>query len=242
MYGNWVSPRCSSPSQISWTARSTELRDFPKAISRERSAEITKDCVKAIDNCVNLTACTWTRDGSLKDATLEALSRHPYLHTLEINGHHNWFVNLWHMVSISLPSRRNYDPELLTNFSHLRKLSIIMPSTETVQVIPACIQRNRATLEAFTVICKASPPLSGFFSSADQLIRQFTNQVNDGWLKDTAKLLAGVKQFHVAGCPKVTHQGILDVLSENTAGITSLALEGVSTHFVSLLIPICIVS
>ena len=57
---------------------------------------------------------------------------------------------------------RNYDPSLLLGFSHLRKLSIIMPSSEIVQVLPACIHQNMKTLEAFTVICKARRHLSGF--------------------------------------------------------------------------------
>ena len=69
----------------------SEIRDFPKAVSRERSAEIADECVRAIDNCVNLESCTWTRDGTLKDPTLEALSRRPNLHTLEINGHSTWY-------------------------------------------------------------------------------------------------------------------------------------------------------
>lgn len=95
-------------------------------------------CVQGIRNCTNLRECTWTRDGSLKDEILEELSRCPQLQAVEINGHHNW----------------NYSPELLQRLTRLRKFSVIMPSAEVVQALPAFLEGNSQSLESLTIICK----------------------------------------------------------------------------------------
>ena len=112
-----------------------ELRDFPKGLAGQDLSEI---CVRAIENCVNLVACTWTRDGSLTSEILEALSICTQLSSLEINGH----------------SSRDYDPALLTRFPRLSHLSIIMPSSELIAVLPACLHRNQNTLVSFNLTCK----------------------------------------------------------------------------------------
>ncbi|KAI5119999.1 hypothetical protein M0805_004442 [Coniferiporia weirii] len=193
----WTLANCP---QLSRYVLRLELRDFPKAISRESALELTKTCVQAIDNCVNLQSCTWTREGSLKEDILEALARCPHLEVLEINGRHT----------------HNYDPALLLEFSRLRKIAFIMPSSDVMQQLPSCVQRNRTTLQALTIICK------------------FTSVVTDASLKAMAPALSSLEHIHIAGCPKVTHHGIIEILSANASGVRDLALEGVSPSFVGV--------
>ncbi|KAL5497830.1 hypothetical protein ACEPAH_2761 [Sanghuangporus vaninii] len=128
---------CNCP-KLARYVRRLELRDFPKAISRDSANQLTQLCVSGLANCVNLTSCTWTRDGTLKEDILEALSRCPSLQAIEINGRH----------------AHNYDPELLHRFARLRRISVIMPTAEVVHALPGCFQRNLETLQELTIICK----------------------------------------------------------------------------------------
>lgn len=60
-----------------------------------------------------------------------------------------------------------------------------------------------------------------------------TSEIWDGWLGDNATSLSRIQHLHLAGCPKVTHEGVLEILSSNSIGIRTLALEGISSRFVS---------
>lgn len=132
-----VNHECSW-SKLFLVNRSIEIRDFPKAISRENHLQLTVTCVQAIRNCVNLHACTWTRDGSLRDDVLEELSRCPRLEVLEINGHDN----------------HNYEPTILTNFKKLSKITVIMPSNKVIQTLSICFRENFKTLCSVSITCK----------------------------------------------------------------------------------------
>ncbi|KAL5520814.1 hypothetical protein ACEPAF_2817 [Sanghuangporus sanghuang] len=134
---------CNCP-KLARYVRRLELRDFPKAISRDSANQLTHLCVSGLANCVNLTSCTWTRDGTLKEDILEALSRCPSLQAIEINGRH----------------AHNYDPELLLRFARLRRISVIMPTAEVVHALPGCFQRNLETLQELTIICKFTSVVS----------------------------------------------------------------------------------
>lgn len=114
-----------------------EIRDFPKALSADRHSELLQLCAQGIRNCVNLRSCTWTRDGSLHSAVLESLGGCPQLHELEINGNDS-----------------GYDPILLTRFSRLSKISLIMPSAHVLGVFPTWISITGETLRSLTIICK----------------------------------------------------------------------------------------
>lgn len=96
--------------------------------------------VKALKNCVNLQACTWTRDGSLDTFILETLHQCPRLEELEINGHDDG----------------NYDPCLLLQFTHLRRISLIMPSGPVVGALKPWMALTGGTVQSLTLICKAS--------------------------------------------------------------------------------------
>jgi hypothetical protein len=58
--------------------------------------------------------------------------------------------------------------------------------------------------------------------------------VTDSVLESLAPYLVNLKHLHITGCPKVSHHGVLALISSNISGITGLGLEGISTKFVSV--------
>ena len=116
------------------------IRDFPKALQSDDYDVIVDACLSGIRNCVNLQACTWTRHGSLTSSVLQTLATCSRLQELEINGEHAGY----------------YDPDILPRFSHLRKLSLIMPSVVVSHVLVPWMQNTGETLRHLSVICKAS--------------------------------------------------------------------------------------
>ena len=118
----------------------TVIRDFPKALQFDDHDLILEHCLAGIRNCHNLRACTWTRHGSLTSSVLETLADSARLQELEINGENTGF----------------YDPKILPRFSHLRKLSLIMPSAAVISVLSAWARNTSQTLNHLSVICKAS--------------------------------------------------------------------------------------
>lgn len=52
------------------------IRDFPKSLfgTSPSYLALLHDCTVGLQNCTNLTSCTWTRDGSLTSEILNALS------------------------------------------------------------------------------------------------------------------------------------------------------------------------
>lgn len=117
-----------------------EIRDFPKSFYVVENEATLQLCLSGIKNCVNLRSCTWTRDGSLTTEILEALLPCEHLAELEINGNHE----------------NHYDPWLLRRFAHLRRISLIMPRTAVVEVLPAWTLASGATLRHLTILCKVS--------------------------------------------------------------------------------------
>ncbi|KAF8580095.1 hypothetical protein K439DRAFT_1637353 [Ramaria rubella] len=186
------------PHLAKWVTK-LELRDFPKAIySTESYDSLTSTCLRGLANCINLQSCTWTRDRTLSSEILDVLSsKCPALKQLEINGH----------------ATGTYNPNRLLHFSSLTKISLIMPSSEVIDILPIWLQITRETLNAFHVLCKA------------------TTLITDLTLETVAPYMTHLKHFHVAGCPRVTHKGILSIFSHNLQGLESLGLEGLSSTF-----------
>lgn len=115
-----------------------DIRDFPKSFYVAENEATLRICLSGIKNCVNLRSCTWTRDGSLTTDILEALLLCEHLEELEINGNHENY----------------YDPWLLRRFSHLRRISLIMPRNAVIEVLPAWTEATGATLRHLTILCK----------------------------------------------------------------------------------------
>ncbi|KAJ7510664.1 hypothetical protein B0H11DRAFT_2168467 [Mycena galericulata] len=178
-----------------------EIRDFPKSVGREDLEELV---IAGLRNCVNLRACTWTRDGALNSAVLTVLQTRDSLAELEINGH----------------SDGHYDARILATFSHLQKLSLIMPSADVVGQLPPWMGYTGGTLRSLTLICKMSP------------------LVTDGVLEAIAPSLANLEQFSITGCPRVTYLGIWAIISQSTVSIRTLGLEGLAAKFVRPLDPL----
>ncbi|EIN14624.1 hypothetical protein PUNSTDRAFT_56361 [Punctularia strigosozonata HHB-11173 SS5] len=174
-----------------------EIRDFPRALTRESYASVMETCLVGIANCTNLKSCTWTRDGSMTSDVLRVLSGLPALEFLAINGHSNG----------------NYDPSVLRLLKRIKHISIIMPSSDVVNMLQPWVQELRGGLRGLTLICKAS------------------NLITDELLTTLAVYVPGLEEFQLVGCPKVTHSGVAAVVSASQRGIKSLGLEGVSSVF-----------
>ncbi|OCB90530.1 hypothetical protein A7U60_g2264 [Sanghuangporus baumii] len=188
-----------------------ELRDFPKAISRDSANQLTHLCVSGLANCVNLTSCTWTRDGTLKEDILEALSRCPSLQAIEINGRH----------------AHNYDPELLHRFARLRRISVIMPTAEVVHALPGCFQRNLETLQELTIICKDTKEFAASSSRSLTKLSSITltapiSGATQSWLSSVEALLfhsSALGKFHLYA----TGDRVKSIYDLNTGFIRSIA-------------------
>ncbi|TFY69372.1 hypothetical protein EVJ58_g448 [Rhodofomes roseus] len=177
-----------------------EIRDFPKSFYVAEHEATLQLCLSGIKNCVNLRACTWTRDGSLTTEILEALLPCAHLGELEINGNHE----------------NHYDPWVLRKFTHLRRISLIMPRHAVIDVLPAWTMATGSTLRHLTILCKTP------------------GTVNDTALQEMAPNVPNLERLYIAGCVKVTERGVWAVLSENTHGLLALGMEGLSPSFVRI--------
>ena len=115
----------------------TEIRDFPKALLNNSHSDLLQICTQGVVNCINLRSCVWTRDGSLHSTILESLRGCSLLHELEINGNDS-----------------GYSPNLLTQFSRLSKISLIMPNAHVLDVLPSWVSITGNTLRSFQILCK----------------------------------------------------------------------------------------
>ncbi|TFK27718.1 hypothetical protein FA15DRAFT_585861 [Coprinopsis marcescibilis] len=173
-----------------------EIRDFPKAVVSSEG-DTLNFVVQGLRNCRNLHSCTWTRDGTLNSEILIALCLAPKLREIEFNGH----------------SQGQYDPQILSRFRGLTKLSLIMPSSVVISQLDAMLRCSGGLLRHLTVICKT------------------TGVVNDRVLETSGPLLTNLEQLYLTGCPKVTERGVISVTDFTQVGLTGLGLEGVSPKF-----------
>ncbi|KAH9924988.1 uncharacterized protein BXZ73DRAFT_91166 [Epithele typhae] len=176
---------------------SSAIRDFPKALQTEDYDLVLAACLDGIRNCVNLRACTWTRHGSLTSSVLSTLVECSRLQELEINGEHAGF----------------YDPAILPRFTHLRKLSLIMPSAAVASMLLPWCKNTSGTLQYLSVICQSSP------------------RINDEVVASIAPYVTNLEYIYFVGCPKLTHDGLWTLLSGNYKGVVGLGMEGLSTAF-----------
>ncbi|KAK0451597.1 hypothetical protein EV421DRAFT_1702856 [Armillaria borealis] len=175
--------------------RRLEIRDFPKALPLD-GIDVLGVVISGVTNCTNLRSCTWTRDGSLNSEILEALLCSTELREMEINGHNDG----------------NYDANILRSFSKLGRISLIMPSSSVVDMLPSWMSVTGESLHSLTLICKSSPIIT------------------DAVLESISADLQSLQYFYITGCPKVSHHGIWSILSVNPS-IFGLGLEGLSPKF-----------
>jgi hypothetical protein len=121
------------------TGSDLEIRDFPKSLT-EGAEDLQDIVVKALHNCVNLEACTWTRDGSLTTEIIQALQQCQWLEELQINGN----------------SSGHYNPCQLWHFNSLMSITLIMPSGAVIRSMQTWLGDVEKQLKSLTLICKVT--------------------------------------------------------------------------------------
>ncbi|QRV84884.1 hypothetical protein RhiJN_12900 [Ceratobasidium sp. AG-Ba] len=136
-----------------------DFRDYPTHLTVDEKLQLIALASRAINNCVNLLSCSWTRDGSLNTKIIESLANLEKLRALEINGRPGpWTA---------------WVPEDLLRFRQLQSLTLIMPVQTVVEVLPEWAAQNSETLESLVVICKSTTALndSTLFKMSSSLYR-----------------------------------------------------------------------
>ena len=134
------------------------IRDFPKAIATAELEQILSLCLHGLRNCINLRAFHWTRDGSLSTSILQTLNSLPSLCELEINGHSDGY----------------YDPTTLLQFTRLRKITLILPGSKIVNLLPAWTACMAGTLRHLTLIFEASDSYSFLTQESSEANRLYS--------------------------------------------------------------------
>lgn len=129
-------------------------------------------------------------------------------------------------------SSGSYNPQVLLRFTSLTKISLIMPSLAVIDILPAWLQKTGETLTTFHVVCPFSQSL---FLVFDWSTSQMACHINDSALETMGQYMTQLKDLSIVGCRRITHRGILSILSHNTRRIESLGLEDLSSEFVSSL-------
>ncbi|PFH50858.1 hypothetical protein AMATHDRAFT_144018 [Amanita thiersii Skay4041] len=210
--------------------RHLEIREFPKILSITPDAQaqnVLHDVLQGLKNCANLRSCTWTRDGSLTSDILQALlcassgtallpsnTPGPSSSLPSVLSTRPRLVNHGlRELEINGRDQGLYDRTLLLGFVALQRISLIMPTALVVSLLPTWTALNHKSLRTLTLICKSSPVIT------------------DEVLVSLAPSLVHLEEFHLAGCPKVTQEGLWAILSPNIEGIVGLRLEGLSPRF-----------
>ncbi|KAH8102069.1 hypothetical protein BXZ70DRAFT_1016133, partial [Cristinia sonorae] len=116
-------------------------------------------------------------------------------------------------LEINGNSEMHYHPAILPAFRYLHRLCVIMPSPSVCEVLPQWFRETGTTLKKLSLICRTSP------------------KVNDDLLKEIAPHLFNLEELHLLGCHKITHQGLLALVSSNSRGLVSLGAEALSPTF-----------
>lgn len=146
-------------------------------------------------NCINLRSCRWTRDGTISDEILHILRRQQ-LKDLEINANPKGY----------------FTPSTLLGFKNLERLTLIMPDSQIIRLLPRWCSFTGHSLRTLSIICKSDSLIT------DELLREMANH------------LVSLKGIFLTNCSNFTHEAITFVL-QHCAGIEALSLEGVSQRF-----------
>jgi len=171
---------------------------------------------KGLENCVHLRGCTWTREGSLTSDILKSLGRCPELSDVTINGQYSW----------------QYAPMDLVQILRLSKISLIMPSMSVLEILPRWLQVTGRSLTNLALICKARLSLCipwNVYSS----IGQEDIHVTDSLLGSISQCLSQLEHLHLAGCRRVTNEGVWSMIRNNVRNVKELSLDSLSPAFAS---------
>ncbi|KAI0258580.1 hypothetical protein BC834DRAFT_926482 [Gloeopeniophorella convolvens] len=107
----------------------------------------------------------------------------------------------------------HYGPRDLVQLLRLRKISLIMPSIPVLSIIPYWLECMGKSLTNLTLICKADI------------------HVTDSLLSLMSEHTPHLEHLHLAGCPKVTNEGVWLMIRNNVKGLQGLSLESFSPIF-----------
>ncbi|KAN0116626.1 hypothetical protein V8E52_005770 [Russula decolorans] len=181
-----------------------EIRDFPKRYGVGFLDEQSINTfIKGLENCVHLKACIWTRDGSLTSEILTCLARCPDLTDITLNGGYS----------------PHYESMDLVQLLHPRKISLIMPSMSVVRILPHWLRAIGQSLTSLSLICKAC-----IFHDLS---------VTDNFLENISQCLSQLEHLNLAGCQRVTNEGVWSIIGHNVRNLKELSLESLSPLFSS---------
>lgn len=164
---------------------------------------------------MNLRCFIWTRDGSLSSSVLLAILKHPFLQELEINGRQ-------HESNLAI----------LPQFTSLRRIKLIMPTSPVVEILPAWLKSLISPLQNLTIVCKVGTAPDAYPVRILSGRKQTSTAVTDALLELISEDLSGLDELHLAGCNKVTHRGLVNALRHNKNGIKSLSMDNIAPSLV----------
>ncbi|KAI0305113.1 hypothetical protein B0F90DRAFT_1701398 [Multifurca ochricompacta] len=106
-----------------------------------------------------------------------------------------------------------YEPKDLIQLLHLRTISLVMPSMSVLEILPRWLQITGQSLTSLTLICKASI------------------HVTDALLDSISQHLPQLERLYLAGCPRVTNNGVWSMIRSRVRNLKGLSLESLSPVF-----------
>jgi hypothetical protein len=116
-----------------------------------------------------------------------------------------------------------------------RKISLIMPSISVVGILPHWLRTIGQSLTSLSLIFKACIFRLRAFDSVIYPIGQGNIFVTDSFLEDISQYLSQLEHLNLAGCRRVTNDGVWSIIRHNVRNIKELSLEGPFPLFASFI-------
>ncbi|KAF8470403.1 hypothetical protein DFH94DRAFT_208822 [Russula ochroleuca] len=116
-------------------------------------------------------------------------------------------------IAINGGHSRHYQPMELVQLHHLRKISLIMPSIPVLMILSHWLQTIGRSLTSLSLVCKRD------------------TSITDTLLENISHHLSQIEHLNLAGCPRVTNEGVWSIIRYNVKNIKELALENLSPDF-----------
>ncbi|KAG8703946.1 hypothetical protein FRC09_003855 [Ceratobasidium sp. 395] len=176
--------------RLAFHVKILDFRVFPTPFTVDEKLELVRLACQAIDRCVNLISCSWTRDGSLYSKIIESLAGLKKLKSLEINGR---------------PGRWTaWVPDDLFRFRHLESLTLIMPVQAVTEILPAWTAQNSETLQSLSTTALGDVTLRKMIPSLRGLRRLHLAgcaKITEGSVKEAlSDNIVGLRSLALEGC------------------------------------------
>jgi len=116
-------------------------------------------------------------------------------------------------ITINGELSSNYMPMDVVQLLRLSKISLIMPSMSVLEILPRWLQAMGRPLTSLALICKEDI------------------HVTDSLLESMSQYVSQLEHLHLAGCPRVTNEGVWSMIRDNVRNIKELSLESLSPAF-----------